>query len=265
MNLSCVQCQQQLPITATFCNQCGRPVDADRDGVPDALGNMIEAKARAIIAEEQRLRDAVVERDRAAIALKKLDEESTLLHTQIEGNARLPRSVGGALFHVAFVNTIMAAIVWLLIGVPVHLFLFALIDFSPAGVALCSSACDGCSGPGRVYAWNYKGSWHTENGRMGYALVCHNREVDIDKLTTTQIRQQNEKLQPYMVSGVKAFFVEGLLLAVGIGLISGLFRARSRPSAYDAERAALQEKLRVNQAARAALGAPVAETTTFRS
>jgi len=266
LNLSCVQCHQPLPMTATFCNQCGRAVDADKDGVPDAIGRLIEAKARAIVAEEQSIRDEVAEREKAAATLKKLDEDHAQLQKQLEMNARLPRSFAGALFHVSFVTTIGVAMLWLVLGVLVHLFLFAVIDVSPAGLVLCPSHCEGCSGPGRVYAWHYKGPWRSENGRMGYALVCHNREIDIDKLSYEEVRgDKNVALQPYMISGVGAFFVEGLVLAPSIGLLVGIWLAGSRRRVYDAKRAALQAHVRANQAARAALSAPVADATTFRS
>ena len=265
MNLACVQCRQPLPITATFCNSCGRPVDADKDGVPDALGNMIEAKARAIVAEEKRDREASLARDVAHRELEELTREDSALQVQLAENARLPRSWFGALFHTAIMTLVIGTMFWLVLGLPLHMWLFSILDVSPAGLVLCGSHCDTCSGPGRVYSWNFKGSWHEKNGQMGYALVCHNREIDVDKLTASDIRGSalNDRLQPYMISGVTAYAVEGLVLIPSTALVLGVVLA-ARRRAFDVERTTLTEQQRKNRERRAARGAPVAETDTFR-
>lgn len=261
MNIPCVQCQTLLPMTATFCNSCGRPVDADKDGVPDALGNMIEQKARAIVEQKEKQKEDAAARAAADAALKKLDAETALLQKQLETNERLPRSWFGAFANISLFSTIMFGIFWLSLGTLVHLFLFAAFDWSPAGPILCPSHCDTCDGPGRVFAYNYKGPWHSENGRMGYAFVCHNKEVAIDALTANDVRSNplNTKLQPYMISGFAVYAVEGLILAPSIGILAGLSLAQKRRKEYDIERAALQQKIRNNNATRAALGAPVQE------
>jgi hypothetical protein len=253
-------------MTATFCNNCGRPVDADKDGVPDALGNMIEQKARAIVDEKERQREEAAARDKAAVALKKLEEERAKLEEQLKGNERLPRSWFGAFFHISMVTAIIFVFFWLTLGALVHLFLFGALEVSPAGPLLCPGHCDTCDGPGRVISYNYKGPWHSNNGKMGYAFICHNKEYNVEGLSPSDVRSEplNTKLQPYIISGFLTYVVEGAIMAPTLGILVALFTAQKRRKGYDVERADILNKIRVNDATRQALGAPVPETATFR-
>ncbi len=266
VQLSCVQCRQPLPNGATFCSACGRPVDADGDGLPDALGAMIEARARAVVAEERRKQEeAEAARARTAL-LTKLTADTAAAELALQANAKLPRSWLGAFRHLAVLTTISFFIGWLLIGPLLH-FVIGAIGVSPAGVVLCPSHCAGCDGPGRVFVWSYKGSWHSEHGRMGYALVCHNKLHDVEKLTWTDVRSDpiNTELQPYMISGFTSFFVEGLVLSPTAGIAIALLFANKRRRRYDVERAELELQLRNLAAQRASLtDAPVAAVATFR-
>lgn len=266
MQIACVQCRQPLPIDATFCDACGRPTDADRDGVPDALGELIANKARAIVAEERRLDEERAAAKRSDERLVKLTAEASAIELALRANALLPRSWFGAFRRLSVVIAIGVAMVWLPFGTLFH-FLFGAISFSPAGPVLCPIHCEGCEGPGRAFAWNFKGSWKSEKGRMGYALVCHNKEHDIDKLEFTDVRSDpmNTKLQPYMIHGFVAYFVEGLVLAPGLGITLALLLAGKRRAAYDQERAELLDKQRRIAAERASLtGSPIPEVATFR-
>lgn len=267
MQLSCVQCHQALPAGATFCSACGRPVDADRDGVPDALGAMIEAKARAIVAEDRKRQEDEEAAKKRTERLTRVTADVSAAELALAQNAKLPRSWFGAFRHITALATITSFIVWLLLGALLHLFVMGAIGYSPAGVVLCPSHCDGCEGPGRVFSWNYKGRWHSEHGRMGYALVCHNKAHDVDKLEWSDVRSDplNTDLQPYMIGGFTSFFVEGFLLSPSIGLAFGLLYANKRRRAYDVEKLELEQKLRRLAAERASLSDdPVAEVGTFR-
>lgn len=91
MHITCIRCNQALPIGATFCDACGQPVDADHDRLPDALGRMIEQKARAIVAEERRAEADAAEAERHGRALSELTAMVSAAEAALEGNLRLPR------------------------------------------------------------------------------------------------------------------------------------------------------------------------------
>ncbi len=265
MEIPCVSCRQSLPLGATFCNACGRPVDADRDGIPDALGNMIAAKARAIVAEERR-----AEEEREADAqrqgeLTNLVAEASKVELELAANARLPRTWLGSVAHGIRVITFSVLAGWLIFGVPLHLFVFGLIGRSPAGL-LCPLQCDGCEAPGRVFASNYKGSWQSNKGRMGYALVCHHEAHDIETLTYFDVRSDplNTELQPYIIHGITTFFAEGLILAVTLGVGFGVGNAGKRLRKWELQRKLLLTSQRTLAERRAALGEAVQDVATFR-
>lgn len=248
---------------ATFCNACGRPVDADRDGVPDALNKLIEERAVQAVERREQERAAAKEHQER---LTRLTAETAAVELALKQNEVLPRSWFGAFRHLSAVIGIGVFMLWLPFGFLFH-FIFGGIGVSPAGPVLCPSHCDTCEGPGRAFAWNYKGSWQSNKGRMGYALVCHNKEINIDKLDWTEVRSEplNTQLQPYMIHGVVAYFSEGLVLAPVIGITLGLALAGKKRVRYDAERVELLEKQRRLAEERASLtNGPVAEVATFR-
>jgi hypothetical protein len=267
VEIPCVQCKTALPLHATFCNACGRPVDADKDGVPDAIGNLVEQKARAIVAEQRAADQAAEEAKRRSELVTKLTAEQSAAELALEQNKRLPRSVFRAFTHLWGFYAVLIVIVWLIFGSLFHLFLFGAIGYSPAGVVLCSTHCEGCEAPGRVFSWNFKGSWKEKKGQMGYALVCHNDKLNVDKLDWTQVRNDpmNTTLQPYMIDGVWSYFVEGFVLAPTLGFVLAVTRAASRRRQWARDRVELERKLAALRAQRASLsGDPVPEVGTFR-
>jgi hypothetical protein len=268
VNLACVQCAKPLVGDAKFCASCGRPTDADGDGIPDALDKLIENKAKSILAAErqgeadQRAKEALAEE------ITKLERADVTIGEQIQQNQRIPRSWWALLQRQVIGITSVCAVVWAIVGWLPHLAILPLISYTPAGFVACPLQCETCSGPGRAFSWNFKGSWRSEKGQMGYALVCHNPKYDVDKLDERRdVRGAlNAELQPYMVSSFFSFFVEGAMFCAAMSLYFGVFRLGKRRRKLDAMLAAL-ELNRSNGRARLTQlrGDRLEPTTPFRS
>ena len=109
---------------------------------------------------------------------------------------------------------------------------------------VCPWVCDGCRAPARVWDWDFEGSWHTQNGQMGYAFVCTNPSIDIERLSSDDVESRlNEELQPYMLNGFAVFFLEGAMLAPPLCLAWLLLSARGRRGRLEAEERRLEALL----------------------
>ncbi len=226
MKLACVGCGADLAANATFCNQCGRPVDADHDGVPDGLGRLIEEKAREIVADERRKEQAEKDRQLELAELQAMTVREAAIEVNLRDNAATPRAAVPLFLHILRWWALAIFALWIPFGFAPHAIL-SLVGYSPAGVVLCPLQCPECSGPGRSFMSNYKGSWHSEKGRMGQALLCHNPKYDADKLDYSKIRGElNDELQPYLVHGFL-----GVLLRRG-GHVRGWYRAARRAAPH---------------------------------
>lgn len=253
MKLACVGCGADLAANATFCNQCGRPVDADHDGVPDGLGRLIEAKAREIVADERRKEQAEKDRQLELAELQAMTVREAAIEVNLRDNVATPRAAIPLFLHILRWWAVAIFALWIPFGFAPHAIL-SLVGYSPAGVVLCPLQCPECSGPGRSFMSNYKGSWHSEKGRMGQALLCHNPKYDADKLDYPKIRGElNDELQPYLVHGFLVYFVEGAMFAGGIGLLGALLRTSKKRRSLDEERTTLEAELRLLREKRARL------------
>lgn len=103
--------------------------------------------------------------------------------------------------------------------------------------------------------------------RSGPCRGCHNGKIKIDGIKWTDVRSDplNTELQPYMIHGIWAFFVNGFVLAPTLGLVLGLTLTNGRRRKWDIDRVELDQKLKLIRTQRAELtGSPVANVDTFR-
>lgn len=167
-------------------------------------------------------------------------------------NERRPRGFAANLPGALVTWFFIGLVGWLIAGAPISMIAFHALGFSPAGAVLCPLQCENCSGPGRAFAWNFEGSWEEKKGRMGFALVCNNPEIDPAQLTVSRIWEPstNERLQPYMVDGILTFFVEGLMVAAALGLVVGARKAAGTRRPLETEHARLLGELESLEAKR---------------
>lgn len=266
MGFPCLGCGADLPLGAAFCNQCGRTTDADRDGIPDALGKAIEEKARVAVAtERERVAQALLVAGAEAARAKALGElrvKEAQLEASMAAIDRLPTSTLGACWRTFVLALVIGFPVFGIFGGALHVALAAL-DASPAGL-VCPLQCSRCHGPGRTFSWRYKGPWYSEKGRMGYALVCHGGPRDPADLSVADVRGSlNEELQPYMVHGFVAFLVEWAVFPPIVALAFGVFLGPTRPARWRRARRALEAQRAQIVAQRERMDPPAA--VTFRA
>ena len=237
MKIRCVQCQAELALGMTACPSCGRPVDADGNGLPDSLDQMVQSAAKKAVAEERAQERAREEQGARA-------KERRMLELQLQENALTPRTwVGLALYRAR--NTFLVMLfVMATMGIPIRMVL-ASGGIGLSGPLLCVVQCPECGPPGRAFAWNYRGSCQENQGRMGYAYVCSNPRVDVSTLQWIDVRTQplNDVLQPYMVHGALTFVGDVLVGAALVSLLRALVGTGARLRKLDAERAELERKL----------------------
>jgi len=233
MGLRCVQCHASLLGSEALCPACGRPVDADGNGLPDDLDARVQSAARAAVAEAKR--DELAQASNAA-RQKELNVAELALRTNVE----TPRSWWGLAAQRGR-NGFLATTMILLAGfvMPVRMAL-DVFGISVAGAIVCPLQCADCAGPGRNFMWNYRGSCQANKGRMGSALVCHNPVLDVDSARWSDITRNNDALQPYIVHGFVAYFVECIGLGALVGLLRFLFGTRRALRRLDDERATLE-------------------------
>ncbi len=233
MQLQCVQCKSPITLEMTFCAACGRPVDADRNGLPDALDLKVQEAAKKAVVDERAAQD---ERDRVGKERAQIRKKLELLTSNLKSNRESPRSFLALAFSRMKVTFVAMCAAWVIIGVPVH-FISGALGFAISGPLVCAVQCSECHGTGRAFMWNYRGSWHSEKGRMGYALVCDNPRYDVSRLTWQDIRNDeiNTALQPYMVHGFIAYLADGIVVAVLMALYVGLFRTHKALARLDPE------------------------------
>ncbi len=221
--LTCTACGAAIALDRPACAACGAPIDADGDGVPDALAKMIEDKARALIAEEKKRESdeaaatARAEAARVARELKRTDEARLArMRDALQENSGKPRPV----WHLDGPLTLTLACVALLIGgvlFPACLEPMAGRSLVAAQV-FCPGVCAGCRGPGRVFTWHESGGSYEGNVST---QLCHNATVDIDRITWMDVTsRQDSDLAPYRLTlwssvPLDAAIVFLVLLAVG--------------------------------------------------
>lgn len=237
MQLQCVGCRQDLVLGAAHCPACRRPVDADGNGLPDALDQRIKAAAQQAVADERAQVQAQQTKETQA-RKRRLDE------ARLQDNLATPRTWTALALRRARDTFLMMLFVMAVLGMPMRMIL-ASAGVGLSGPLWCLAQCADCSAPGRAFAWNYRGSCQENKGRMGYAYVCTNPRVDVSTLNWTDVRSTplNDILQPYMVHGGLTLLGDVLLGSALVALARALFGTSARLRALDEERAELERKL----------------------
>lgn len=259
---SCLQCGATCADDAAFCAACGSPL---KGAAAAAIERMIDARARAVVQEENDARaraEAASRRDAAneAEVARLSDRASAAREALAQNLAESASWLGSCLVSVKRVATI-ALIVGLFpgCGFVIHTALLPAFHVTPAGI-VCPLVCSGCSASARTIGWNFKNlSWHSENGRMGYAFMCRNPTIDVEPLTRSDVDRDsalNRALQPYMLSSFVAWMLEVAITVPLIALALGPIYAVRRRRRVLAERPGLQAALADAEAAlQAARGA----------
>jgi hypothetical protein len=209
-----------MDVNERACGRCGQA----SEGLPPGLEALVEQRAREVYKGERQREEAALARAAAEEELGRVVSQEAETGEKLGAWRRQPtRGFAAAALNGLLLITPLAFVAWLVLGAPFHFFLFSAIGVSPAAYVACPAQCEGCSGPGRVMGWGYKGPFQDNKGRMGYALLCTNPRVDVDRLSEREVQAtRNQELQPLMVSGFTAFFAEGACLAVLIGLVGAL-------------------------------------------
>lgn len=239
MRIQCVRCKADIALDMTACPSCGRPVDADGNGLPDALDAKMQEVARATVADE-RAKDARKKEH------SKLQGELKFTEMRIKSNRETSRGFVPLFFSRLWFTFVVMFIVWMVIGFAPRAIVAGITDRAISGWLVCELQCPECHGPGKMFQWNYRGSWQSNKGRMGTALVCHNPRYNVDALSWSDVRntETNEALQPYIVH---AFFVhlgDAVVAAAAVALFRAVFRTRKRQLALDPELRELEQKHR---------------------
>jgi hypothetical protein len=259
---ACPKCSASCADDAQFCAKCGAVVGADAG----ALERLIDERARQIVAEEKDRERAeeqrAAEEDQKRRQRENARDQRDDAKKELDANRAEPVGIFGACLASMRRVLITAAIFGVFPGILLHTFLIPAFGTSPAGV-VCPAVCDGCTAPAKTFSWNYKGSWHSENGQMGYAFVCTNPKIDVAKLTESDIwdSHTNDALQPYMLNSFAVWFVEyALLLPIAVLVLGPFFGVRRRKRTLD-KRRPLEEALARAQARLDALEAKPPEPT----
>jgi hypothetical protein len=263
--MKCLSCGAPLDMTKVSCPMCQTPVDADGDGVPDALAKMVEDKARRMIqadrdAEAARAREAArIASEAAASAALSADRErlerarAQLVETDAAPRPLWYMSVASALLLFA-VSALGGGII-----APACIEPIALDRSIAAGELLCPSVCDGCRGPGRVFTWHESGGSYEGNVST---QLCHNPHVDIDQLTWMNVtgREDND-LKPYRLTLWTSVPIDFGILFASLLVVGPFWGGRIRRRSLDALHVALTEQIdaleaRVREAPRDERGGP---------
>ncbi|MEO6575268.1 MAG: hypothetical protein ABIP89_15590 [Polyangiaceae bacterium] len=235
--MNCLRCRAPVDLSARACSACGTLLDADGDGVPDVLAQMVEDKARALLAserareiEETAATAARAERAAAAeLARVTLANDRASLEDYRERLAA-NRAKGRGRWYVDRSLVSVMAVAALLVGVgllpacgePVVLGQSLL-----AGRLLCPEVCPGCRGPGRVFTWQ-------ENESDVATQLCHNDVVDIDRLRWADVDGgQDKELKPFRLSLWTSVPIDFALVFVGLFAVLPFFAARVRKRRLD--------------------------------
>jgi hypothetical protein len=258
---ACPKCEAPCADDAQFCAKCGAVVGPDAG----ALERLIDERARQIVAEEKaQERD---EKERVEREEQRKRERENLVtqladaRKALDDNKAEPDGILGACLKSTKRVLVTAAIAGVFPGVFVHLFLLPAFGRSPASY-VCPQVCNVCTAPARTFSWNYKGSWHSENGQMGFAFVCTNPVIDIEKLTVTDLwdDKTNADLQPFMLNSLAVFLAEyAVLVPISVLVLGPYFGIRRRRRAL-AQTRPLEEALARAQQRLDAFDKPAAES-----
>jgi hypothetical protein len=203
--MNCVRCGGPIELSKKHCAHCGVPLDADQNGVPDAIEQLIEDKARAIVAadrareqhelqaqRERKEREQREQREREERTQREQYErerhdrllgELSYARQTLETTRRTPRRI----WALSRGGVVAIALLALMLGVPFSCVAQGISGRSLAGEVLCSRVCEGCSAPARVFSWT-----RTRDGNRSEhsRTLCSHPSVDLQQLTTAQVSDE---------------------------------------------------------------------------
>jgi len=239
LHVKCLKCGSKLDLSAEVCAVCGTLLDADGDGLPDALGELVERKARAIV-EAERAKLA------APAAPPKLDERGSkqerlaTCRRDLERNRAAPRPawlmnrVG--LASILLLGFVVGGIMLPACGEPL-IFERSLV----AAPLLCPMVCEGCSGPGRIFTWHESSSSYEGNVST---QLCTTPKVNVSALGWVDVTQREEKdLKPYRLTLWASVPFDFALVACALSLIAPFWFAILRKKLLAREQARLEAQL----------------------
>ena len=244
---ACPSCRAPAAPDAAFCARCGNPLLSAAGDLP-AIERLIDQRARAILQEEKdeaaRQQRLAAQNAEHAAMRQSLQTQVTAARTALDESIREPSTALGSIQRSirAVALVVFGIAVFPGSGLPIHIFLVPLSGTSPAAV-VCPLVCDGCSASARTFSWNFEGSWESMNGRMGYAFICKNRQIDIDPLNESDIAgdtPMNVALQPYMLSSFLVWIVETIVCVPVLALLLGPYFGLRRRARALARRPQLQ-------------------------
>ena len=208
--MHCHYCRFSLDNSSVTCPSCGAPIPRDLMALQAEQKAKNERRAKL-----QEKRDRIASQPRSIL-----------------------RNTGSWLLLFVF----MAAFAWLLVGYPIHMLVTHTTQWSPVSV-VCPWHCKGCRSSGRVFSWNFKGNWHENKGKMGYAFVCAGPGVNPNQLTVADIAKRNDELQPFMIHGFVVFALEGVFFTIAAGFLMTLIWVPGHRRRLDRALAKVQAEL----------------------
>ncbi len=236
---SCSYCGAVLPHEARAAERAAAAaallVDAEGDGVPDALATLLEAQKAQAKEEEAR---AARRAERAAL------EKELELSRAILANLRTSGNLGcGAI--VAIVPVLIVTAIWTF-GTTSALEMDPWLGLH--GQVFCPLVCDGCHGPYTVVSWTSHDG-RTQSEHLG--AYCRNPAIDLDALDRDAVRSRESELDPYdMPGGYFTMFVTTLPWFLLIGIPLGYLYMRRAKRQGLAETEAKVRRLEEELAAR---------------
>jgi len=237
--VKCLKCGCKLDLSAEICAVCGTPLDADGDGLPDVLGELVERKARAIVEAERAKLGAPAapsKRDESAVKQERL----ATCRRDLERNRATARPMWlmnrlglGAILIFGFV---VGGIMLPACGEPL-IWERSLV----AAPLLCPIVCEGCSGPGRIFTWHERSN--TYEGNVSTQL-CTTPKVDVSALRWIDVTEREEKdLRPYRLTLWASVPFDFALVVSVLSLIAPFWFASVRKKLLAREQSRLEAQL----------------------
>jgi hypothetical protein len=180
--MNCLRCGSPINLGQPTCAQCGTPLDADGNGVPDVLERLIEDKARAIV-DAQREREASERAQAASYAAEQRE------HARDESNRRDLADARGELekaeaekppiYRFSTLTTMAALALALTVGLPATCVGEMIVGRPAWGNTLCPYMCRDCRGPARIFSWRT-----ITNGNMSNhtRALCSTSRLEADSI-----------------------------------------------------------------------------------
>jgi hypothetical protein len=237
--VKCLKCGSKLDLSAECCPACGTPLDADGDGVPDALDALVERKARAIVAAEQAKLVPLATAAPAPVVEDSTRKRATFA-AFLERNRTAARPLwlmnSRVLWTILIVGFVLGGTLLPACAEPL-VFERSLV----AASLLCPQVCAGCRGPGRIFTWHE--SSNSFEGNVSTQL-CQAPAVDVNALSWSDVTAREDKdLQPYRLTLWSSVPFDFALVLLPLLVFAPFLFARLSKTALAKEQLLLEKKL----------------------